>query len=113
MKALSEKELAEFAREGAEITDVSGGLVVPFKWPRDAERAKKPKQNRFGMYLAQIIATMRETLEERKATRSVLEKIASTLAKPAPKSPIRTDGYVFTVRRDSRGFITEIEAKRG
>lgn len=110
MKNLSEKDLADLAREGAELLDGKGSSVFPFKYER--EKPKPKPQNRFGIYFAQIIATMRETLEERKASRAVLEKIATALSKPAPKSPIRTDGYVFTVRRDSRGFITEIEARR-
>lgn len=111
MKNLSEKDLADLARDGAELLDVKGSSVFPFKYER--EKPKPKPQNRLGIYFAQIIATMRETLEERKATRAVLEKIAAALAKPAPKkSDPKASGYVFTVRRDSRGFITEIEANR-
>lgn len=114
MKNLSENEILDMVKEGAEVLDGQGSFVVPFKFEREKP---KPKQNRFGMYLGQIIATMREALEEKKATRAVLEKIAAGVQKlPAKESrekesePARTVDFVIV--RDAKGRIEKITATR-
>lgn len=111
MKRLTEKDISKAVTRGMEVMDGAGKAVFPFKFERETPKPRPP--SKLNLYFAQILAGMRESLEERKATRAVLEKIAAALSKPPAKKPDpKASGYVFTVRRDSRGFITEIEANR-
>ena len=95
----------------------------PFKYQRSEQAQVKSKENKFAWlkaYLGGIMAGIQAGAHEKKVLNGLVAQIVKVLneklpievkqATPMIETPKK---WMFTVSRDERGFIKEIEAKRG
>jgi hypothetical protein len=120
MKILSEKEIQKLSAEGKQTLTESGAKVQAFKYQRPPQPEKREsKVNWLKGSIGTIAAAMQAASHERKTLNGLVTQIAATLAERLTKSPDSAKTvdmpkkWVFTVLRDERGHIKEIEAKRG
>lgn len=112
MRKISEREIKDISARGVRVIDRAGESVTPYKFDRPEKPASKEPQ--LVQYFKLLLESLREAHEDRKASRTVLERIAGILAEKltafSVKSNLRPHRYVFTVTRDNNGRIKEIEA---
>jgi hypothetical protein len=118
MKVLSEKEIQKLSAKAREVVTETGAKVQAFKYQRPEQvKPKEPKFAWLKSYLGGIMAGIQAGAHEGKVLNGLVGQIAKILNEKLPiesgaKEIEPAKKWVFTVSRDERGFIKEIEANR-
>ena len=116
MKVLSEKDILTLTAQSKEVLSEAGVKIAPFKYPRANKETGKQgdKGNWLKGYIASIIETMQAASHERRVLNALVGVIAKAItdagSRKALAEPPRR--WAFSIVRDERGFIKEIEATR-
>jgi hypothetical protein len=122
MKILSEKDIQKLAANAKEVVTEAGAKVQAFKYQRPEKPTESKKEPKFAWlksYLGGIMAGIQAGAHENKVLNGLVAQIVKVLNDKLPVQMNQAGAVVeapkkwtFTVKRDSRGFIEQIEAIR-
>lgn len=119
MKVLSEKEIKKLSAEAKKVTDEKGEKVQPWKFVKPRQEQHKKKDNWLRNYFGMIVAAMQGTSKEQKELNGIMLQIVKALREKPEKEEKEINlvvdtakKWTFTISRDERGFINEVEAIR-